>query len=108
MWIHCHDRAILVGECFFGCNLQINVNGELQLLARLGRFFLKGLTNFAAMAIDQNLSRAILAHKDAVVFELDTRFADHISRVIKLKLRLVQHVFADLAHITDQVCHEPL
>ena len=59
------------------------------------------------MTVNQFLPRPVLSHQQLVVFELDTRFADNVPRVEELKLRLIQHVFADLAHVSDQVRHEP-
>src|SRR6185437_14520117 len=69
--IHRHDGAAFVAECLFGSNLQIDVDGELQLLAGLGWLLFERLSDLATVTIDEYLPRAILAHENVVVCELD-------------------------------------
>src|SRR5581483_5598391 len=56
-----------------------------------------------AMAIHQHLPRAILAHQNLVILQLYSRLSHNIAGIVELPLRLVKHVFTDLADIADEV-----
>ena len=103
--IHGHDGAGPAFQRLFRRNLQIEVDGKLELLAGHRRHVAQR-ADFLAAAVDQHLARAVLAHQNIVVILLDARHADDVARVIKLPLRLGQHVFADLADVADDVRHE--
>ena len=105
MRIHRNHRAVLVAHGLFRGNLQIDVHRQLQRMTRHCRLLVQ-LSHFLALAVYQHLPRAILTHQQLVVLQLDARFSDHVARVVELPLRLVQHAFADLAHISDQMGHE--
>src|SRR5690349_13594698 len=80
--IHGNYCTVLVPERFFGCNLQIDINGELELLARFCRLLFQRLADFPPMTVDQHLPRAVLAHQKIVVFEFYPGLADNVPRVV--------------------------
>ena len=55
------------------------------------------------MAVDNHFSRAVLAAQQFVVGLLHAGLAHHVARLIVGKARIVQIVFAHLAHVADQV-----
>ena len=69
-------------------------------------FFLS--PHFLAMAVYYHLPRTILAHQKIVVLQLHSGLSHHVARVIELPLRLVEHVFAHFADITDDMRHESI
>ncbi len=103
--VHGNDRTGLAFQRLFGSDLQIKIDGELELFAG-NRLHVAERAHFLAAAVDQHLARAVLAHQDIVVILLDPRHADDVARVVQLPLRLGQHVFAHLADVADDVRHE--
>ena len=103
--IHGDNRARLAFQRLLGGDLQIEINRELELLAR-NRRNIAQRADFLAAAVHQHLARAVLAHQNIVVVLLDSRHANHVARVVELPLRLGQHLFAHLADIADHVRHE--
>ncbi len=89
----------------FGGNLQVKIDGELELLAG-NSLHVAERADFLAAAVDQHLARAVLAHQNIVVVLLDARHAHDVARVIQLPLRLGQHVFAHLSDVADDMRHE--
>src|SRR5581483_4282769 len=102
MRIHRDNGAVLSIERFFSRNLQVYIYSQLQRLARLCRLLSKQ-PNLFAMAIHQHLPRAILAHQNLVILQLYSRLSHNIAGIVELPLRLVKHVFTDLADIADEV-----
>jgi hypothetical protein len=103
--IHRHDRAILPFDRLLRRNLQIEIQGQLELLAGLRRRFVQP-ADFAPMAIHERAPRSVLAHQDVVVLLLDSAHTDHVAGVVEFELRLVEHVFRHFADVADQVRHE--
>ena len=79
-----------------GGDLEIDVDRQFEWLAGDGFGFAEA-SHFASVTVDEGLARAVGAHQHRVVLALDARNSDDIARVVKLELRLVQHVFADFA-----------
>ena len=86
--IHRDDCAGLALQRLFGRDLQVEIDGQLELLAG-NRRHIAQRADFLAAAVDQHLPRAVLAHQNIVVVLLDARHADDVARVIQLPLRLV-------------------
>ncbi len=105
MRIHGHNRAVFAFDGFFRRDLQIQIHGQLQLLAGFGGRFVES-PDFAPVAVDDRAPESVLAHQDAVVLLLDSAHTDHVAGVVELELRLVEHVFGDFSDIADQVRHE--
>ena len=59
--------------------------------------------HFPAVAVDDNVLRAVLAAQQLIVGLFHTRFTDHIARLVIGVARVVQHIVAHLAHVADQV-----
>ena len=51
MRIHSYKRPILVPDCLFRGDLQIDINRQFQVLASFGWLLFEGLADFAAMAV---------------------------------------------------------
>src|SRR5664279_3747290 len=103
--VHRHNSPGFAFERLFGGDLQIKIDGELELFAGNRGHVAEG-AHFLATTVDQHLARAVLAHQNIVVVLLDPRHADDVARVVQLPLRLSQHVFAHLADVADNVGHE--
>src|ERR1019366_8568471 len=61
------------------------------------------VADFATVAIDDDVARAILPAQQLIVHFLDAAFADYVARFIGCVARLVQVFFAYLADIPDDV-----
>ena len=105
MRIHGHDRAVLPFDGLLRRDLQIQIDRQLELLARLRGCFVQP-SDFASAAVHDRPPESILAHQNAVVLFLDSALAHHVARVVELELRLVEHVFGYFADVADQVRHE--
>ena len=105
--VHSHDGAVLVTQSLFGCDLQIEINGELELFAGLGWGLIEA-ANFSPTAIHNGSARTVLAHQYLVVLQFHARLSDHVAGIVELPARLVEHLLADFADVADQVGHEPI
>ena len=103
--VHGHDGAVLPFQRLLGGNLDVQIHGQLQLLAHDRRVFAQ-LALFPSLAIDQHPPGAVLAHQDFVVVLLHARLAHDVAALIQIELVRFQHVFAYLAYVADQVGHE--
>ena len=61
------------------------------------------IADLAAVAVDDHVAGAVLAAQQLVVGLLDACLAHHVAGLIGGIARVVQHVFADLADVADQV-----
>ncbi len=86
----------------FRHHLKIEVNRELQVLARLRFFDAEDLTLFAAV-IDDRLALAVDAHQDVVVLLFDAGFTDDLALVVFRVFRNIEFGFADFSGVTDDV-----
>jgi len=59
--------------------------------------------HLAAVAVDDHVAGAVLAAQQLVVSLLDTGLAHHVARLVGRITRLVQILFAHLAHVADEV-----
>ena len=105
MRIHRDERAILPIQRLLRCNLQIQIDRQLQLFAGLCRSFIQP-PDFPSVAVNNRAPRSVLAHEHGVVLLLDTALSDYVAGVVKLKLRLIEHVLGDFTDIANQVRHE--
>ena len=100
--VHGHDGAVAVAECQFGGALQVVVNGQSQVLAGDGVLDSE-VADLAAVAVDNHFAGTVLAAQQLVVGLLDAGLAHHVAGLVVGKARIVQIVFAHLAHVADQV-----
>ena len=100
--IHGDDCAVAVAESQFGGALQIVVDGQLQVLARDGVLDAE-IADFAAVAVDDDIARSVLAAQQLVVGLFHARLADHVAGFVVGKARVVEVFLTDFAHITDEV-----
>ena len=77
------------------------------MLARLGGSLVQP-PHFAAAAVHDRSPRSVLPHQEVVVLLLHAAHAHHVTGVVELKLRLVEHVLGDFTHVAHQVRHEAI
>ena len=63
-------------------------------------------SNFPAMAVNYHPAIAIFSHQQIVILQLHPGLAHDIAGIVELPLWVIEHVFADFAHITDHVSHK--
>ena len=61
------------------------------------------VAHLAAVAVHDHIAGAVLAAQQLVVGLLDARLAHHVARLVDGIARIVQILFAHLAHVADQV-----
>ncbi len=105
--VHGDDRAVPARESLLCRNLQIDIDRQLELLARNRRGLVQS-SHFPAMAVHQGAARSVLAHEHSVVLPLYARHTDHVAGAVKFELRLVQHILGHFPDVPDQVRHEPV
>ena len=84
-----HHRPHTVFKRQFGDRLQIEVETQLQALARLGWLVLVHRVSKRAQIVDHPLALAIDAHQNVVVFALDASLADDVALRVLGEFRLV-------------------
>jgi hypothetical protein len=99
--------AVAVAQSIFSGALDVEVDGETEALARLGWFGAE-VADFATMAVDDDIFRAVFATEDAVVGGFDAGAADDVAGLIHGVARVVEHLFADLADVADEVGGESI
>ena len=99
-----HHRAVLAVHGQLGHGLQIQIDGELQILAGHGRLVLQHLAHLAAI-VHHHLALAVHAHQRVVVLALDAELADHGPGIVLGELRIVQFLLADFTGVADDVRH---
>ena len=100
--IHGDDGAVGVAESELGGALQIVVDGEFQVLAGDGVLGAE-IADFATMAVDDLVARAVLPAEKLVVGFFDAGFADDVAGLVGGVARQVQIFFTDFADIADEV-----
>ncbi len=100
--IHGDNRAIAIAQSEFRRALQIVVDGQLQVLAG-HRVLRPEKAHFAAVAVDDHIARAVLPAQHLVVHLFHAGLAHHIARLVGSVARSGSDLFADFAHIADQV-----
>src|SRR5207237_656483 len=83
--------AVLAFERFFGCNLDIKINGQLELLAGNWRHLVE-LRKLFAVAVDDSSTITILSGQKIVVLLLDSGAAHDITLLVELICGTVEHV----------------
>ena len=94
--------AIAVAQGIFRSALDIEIDGEADALAGLGRLGAE-TADFAAMAVDDDVFRAVFSAEDAVVGSFNAGAADNVAGLIHGIARVVEHLFADFADVADEV-----
>ena len=97
-----NNRAAAVFHRQFGDSLQIQVDGELQILAR-DRLLIADDLPLLAAVIDHHLPLPVDAHQLLVVLPLDSLLADDVALLVVDELGGIQFVFADFTHVADHV-----
>ncbi len=105
--IHRDHGAVVFAQGDLGCLLQVEIDGEFQIMARLGVLGSEN-AHLAAVAVDDHVARAVVAAQDLIVGLFHARLSDHVPGLVVGIARLVQVVFADFADISDQVGREPV
>ena len=100
--VHGDHGAILVAQGLLCRALHVDVNRQLQILARDGMLEAEP-SHLPAMAVHQHVARAVRTAQHRVVALLDPGTAHYVSWLVVGVLGLIQHVFADLARVADQV-----
>ena len=100
--VHGDDGAVAVAQRELRRALQIVVDGQLQVLAGNGVLNAE-VAHFAAVAVDNHFARTVLPAQQLVVCLFHARLAHHVARLVVGEARIIQIVFAHLAHIADQV-----
>ena len=98
--VHRHHRAIAVAQRHLGRALNVDVDGQLQVLARSGVLRAQ-VAYLAAVAVHNNVARAVLAAQQCVVGLFDPGLAHHVAGHVVSVPRIVQIVFTHFAHIAD-------
>ncbi len=99
--------AVAIAQGIFGGALDVEVDGEFETLAGFGGLGAEA-ADFAAMAVDDDVFRAVFAAQDAIVGGFDAGAADDIAGLIVGVARVVEHLFADFADVADQVGGESI
>src|SRR5438105_15596364 len=88
-----------VTECSFRYHLQIQIDGEPQIVAgnRVNR---SHRADFPAPAVYDDAPHSVLSGKHLIVLTFYAELAPHISRAI-VAVRLGDHVLGYLTHVTD-------
>ncbi len=103
MGIHGDDRAVLALHGLFGGHLDVEVDGELEVLAWDGEF-LAEVAEFFAVAVDDDVATAVGAAKECVVGRLDAGTADDVAgRVEGVAVVVGEHLLGDFADVADEV-----
>ena len=100
--VHRHHRAVGVAQRQLGRALQVDVDGQLQILARNG-VLRPQVAHLAPVAVHNHIARSVLAAQQLVVGLLHARLAHHVARLVGRIARIVQILLAHLAHVADQV-----
>ncbi len=100
--IHGDDGAVAVAQQLLGFALQVEIDGELQVLSRSGVLRAQD-AHLAAVAVHDYVARAVYAAQELVVGLLHAVLAHHVAGLIGGVARLIQVIFAHLAHVADQV-----
>ena len=103
--VHGDQCAVLAFHHLLRHALQIEVDGEPQVLARLGKLLSK-LADFLAVAVDDDIARAVHAAQQGVVGLFHAGFSDYVAGLVEVELGAVQVLLGDLAHVADQVGRE--
>src|ERR1041385_5048740 len=75
--VHGDDCTVLAFQCLLCRLLHIQIDSEIQLMARHSRYVgVSGTSNFLASAVDQHAAGPVLAHQKIVVFQLNAGLAD--------------------------------
>ena len=103
MRIHGDDGAVLAFERLLGGELEVEIDGELQVLSGDGKR-LAAQAHLRAVGVHVVVARTVLAAQDRVVGGLDAGLADDIAGIVGRVARIVfEHVLGDFADIADQV-----
>src|SRR6187402_2347192 len=79
MRVHGDDRAVLALERLFRRHLQIEVDGQANILARLCKLFAE-TPKLAAMRVDDDIARTVDTAEEGVIALLHAGFSDDIAR----------------------------
>jgi hypothetical protein len=97
--------AIAVAQSVFGGALDVEIDSEAEALSRFSGLGAEA-ANLAAMAIHDDVFGAVLAAQDAIVRGFNSGTADDVAGLIHGVTRVVQHFFADLADVADEMSGE--
>ena len=100
--VHGHHGAVGVAQRQFRGALQVNVDGQLQVLAGDGVLGAQ-VAHLAPMTVHHHVARAVLATQQLVIGLLNAGLAHHVARFVGRIARVVQILLAHLAHVADQV-----
>jgi len=100
--VHGHHRAAAVSQGKFRRALNVDVDGQLQILPWNGVLGAQ-VAHLAAVAVHDHIAGTVLPAQQIVVGLLHARLAHHVARLVGGIARIVQILLAHLAHIADQV-----
>ena len=103
--VHRHDSADLAVEGLFCRHLNVEVNGELQILAGNSEF-LAEVAKLLAVAVDDDVAAAVFAAEQRIVGLLDAGATYDVARRVKGVAGIVEHLLGDLTHVADKVGRE--
>ncbi len=103
--VHGHDSADLTVEGFFSGHLDVEVDCELEVFARGGKF-LTEVAKLFSVAVDDDVTAAVDAAEQRIVGLLNARAAYDIARGVEGIARVVEHLFGDFADVPDEVSGE--
>jgi hypothetical protein len=100
------DGSGLSFEGLFGRLLDVEVDGELEILSGLGEF-LAEVSDLLAVRVDDYVARAVHAAQERVVGGFDAGAADDVAgRVGGVAVVVGEHLLGDLADVADEVSGE--
>ena len=106
--IHRDYRAVLALHGLFGGHLDVQVDGELEVLAGDGEG-LAELAELFAVAVDDDIAAAIHAAKESVVGGFDAGSADDVAGRVEGVLVVVgKHLLGDFADVADEMGGEAI
>ena len=105
MGVHCHQRAVPAFHGLLGNTLEIEVDGEAEVVAGFGQH-LAELADLFAVAVDDDIARAVGATQPTVISFFHARFAHHIAGLVKVILGAVQVLLRHFADVADEVRRE--
>ena len=99
-----HHGAVAAIHGELGDGLQIQIDGELQILAGRGGLGLEHRAHLPAV-VHHHLALAVHARQRVVVLPLNAELADGGAGIVFGELRQVQFLLADFTGIADDVRH---
>ena len=101
--VHGDDGAGFAFEGLLGGELEVEVDGELEVLAGGGEL-LAAVADLLAVGVDDDLAVTVLAAEECVVGLLDAGAADDVAGIVGGVAGVIfEHLLGDLADVADEV-----